>query len=226
MTSDHRPQVAAQRRERMRSRLVQAAFETASLGGIAAVTIDAVIAKAEVSRGSFYKYFDTPQALMHDVGQVVVDALLEAMNPLVAPLIDPAERIAVGVRVVLHMGKRYPALAGFLARSGWPAVDLTPKFYSVLGNTIESGMNEGRLSRMPVRLAIANVVGTLMGALHTEFTQAQENDFQNLAAAVVLRGLGLKEADARQIASAELPIDLALVEQALGRLRDLKGAPP
>ena len=202
----------------MRARLVQAAFGLAAHSGLESVTIDAVVAKAEVARGTFYKYFESPQALVQVVGQAVSDALIEAMNPVVAELSDPAERIAMGVRVVLLMGRRNPALAGFLVRSGWPVADLTPLFYEVVGNTIEVGMRSGRFSSTPAALAISVVAGTLMGALHAELTQPQTDEYPSQTAAAVLRGLGLTNKTATELARTSLVFDLRRADQALERL--------
>ncbi len=218
MANDHRPLVAAQRRERMRARLVQAAFELAAGSGLEAVTIDAVVAQAEVARGTFYKYFDSPHTLVQEVGQAVSHALIEAMHPVVGELSDPAERIAVGVRVVLLMGRRVPALAGFLVYSGWPANELTPLFYRAVGSSLDEGMQSGRLSRMPSALAISILVGTLIGALKAELSQAQDEDFPSQVATAVLRGLGVPQALAQELAYESLEFDLRLADQALERL--------
>ena len=61
---DHRQRVAAERRERMRSRLLASAMKLIAEKGPAATSIDDVISAAEVSRGTFYKYFPSPDALV------------------------------------------------------------------------------------------------------------------------------------------------------------------
>lgn len=213
-TLDHRPQVAARRRERMRTRLVTAAFSLAAEGGLEAVTIDAVIARAEVARGSFYKYFTSTDALMQAVGQQVSDATLETMNPVVSTLDDPAQRIAVGVRTVLHLVQHYPTLGGFLVRSGWPVRDLTPLFYEQVGETLSSGIRAGRFHPMPTALALSAVAGTLVGAMHAQTTQDMPPDFPECTAATVLRALGLPATQAQAVANTPLPLapaDFAVV---------------
>ena len=218
MTPDHRPQVAAQRRERMRARLEQAAFAIAAQSGFGAVTIDAVIAQAGVARGSFYKYFESTQALMQAVGKDVSDALLETMQPVVSRLEDPAQRIAAGVRLVLQMGRLHPQLAGFLVRSGWPAAELSLLFQSVVGATLASGMAQGRFADMATGLAHSVVVGTIVGALHAGAGQGASENLPQQAAAAVLRGLGLPAKEAARIATQELPLALRDMEKALAKL--------
>lgn len=222
MTPDHRPQVAAQRRERMRARLVHAAFSIAAQSGFGAVTIDAVIAQADVARGSFYKYFDSTQALMEAVGKDVSDALLETMHPVVSLLEDPAQRIAAGVRLVLQMGQLHPRLAGFLVRSGWPAADLSPMFHAVVGATLRSGMAQGRFADMAPELAHSIVVGSMVGALHAYSGQGAAETLPQQAAAAVLRGLGLPAKEAARIAAQKLPLAATDMAAALAKLSDIK----
>jgi TetR/AcrR family transcriptional regulator, ethionamide resistance regulator len=185
MSKDHRPQVAAQRRERMRLRLKQAAFSVAAHESVAAVTIDAVIARAQVARGSFYKYFDSPQSLLESVGTEVSDALLAAMRPVVSQL--------------------HPALAGFLARNGWPAASLTPLFNQVVGATLNQGMQQGRFSTMPLPLALSIVVGTLVGILH-ELEAHTSDALPEQTVTAILRALGLNAVDALELANLPLPL--------------------
>jgi AcrR family transcriptional regulator len=215
-TPDHRPVVAAQRRERMRSRLMQAAFALASEGGISSVTIDAVVARAEVARGTFYKYFESSQSLLEAVGSEVSDVLIETMNPFVSRLEDPAERIAVGVGQVLQIGQLYPPLAGFLVRAGWPARDLSPRFHTVVDVTLREGMAQARFADMPVGLAQGVVLGALLGALFGVTAQTPVALVSTIAA--VLRGLGVSADEAARLAAHPLPITAAVMSPALARL--------
>ena len=72
---DHRPRVAAERRERMRLRLLSTAVRIGAEKGPAAITIDDVVVGAEVSRGSFYKYFPSTDALLREVATQIANEL-------------------------------------------------------------------------------------------------------------------------------------------------------
>jgi len=61
-TQDHRHRVAARRRERMRPRLLASAMRLIAEKGAASTSIDDVISAAEVSRGTSYNYFPSPDA--------------------------------------------------------------------------------------------------------------------------------------------------------------------
>lgn len=198
---DHRPQVAAQRRERMRARLLSAALTLAAEQGLAGVTIDAVISKAEVARGTFYKYFDTPNALIQEVGTVVSDALIRGMHPSMEALGDPAERIATGIRLVVRLADRHPQIGNFIVRSGWPVVDFSHAFFELVGEDIALAMSAGRFASMPQMLALNIVAGITIGAMDATGTPGLPADFPEQAAAAALRALGLSAEESRSLAS-------------------------
>jgi AcrR family transcriptional regulator len=218
--TDHRPMVAAQRRERMRSRLLAAALALAAEHAIEAVTIDAVIARAEVARGTFYKYFTTPAALMQEVGREVSDALIRAMHPAVDQIEDPAERVSVGVRTVLRLARQHPQLGGFMARSGWPAMNVTHAFFTLVGHDLTQAIAVGRFAVMPTELALSTVAGTTIGALHAITTTDLPEDFPEQTAAAVLRALGLSSEDAMRMATAEMAAPALDVESLVRRCED------
>ena len=76
---DHRPRVAAERRARMRRKLVESALLVFAEKGVDASVIEDVIAAAGVSRGSFYNYFRTNAELLvaaiQALGNEVVDLI-------------------------------------------------------------------------------------------------------------------------------------------------------
>ena len=75
--ADHRPRVAAERRTRMRRKLVESALFVFAEKGVDASVIEDVIAAAGVSRGTFYNYFRTNGELLaaaiDELGNEVVD---------------------------------------------------------------------------------------------------------------------------------------------------------
>ena len=63
-TQDHRSRVAAEKRERMRTRLIESALHVFSTKGVEASAIEDVIEAAGVSRGTFYNYYKTNEELL------------------------------------------------------------------------------------------------------------------------------------------------------------------
>ena len=109
-TLDHRTRVAAEKRERMRMRLIESALHVFAHKGADAAVIEDVIAMAEVSRGTFYNYFRTTEEVMAAVQQDVGNELLSLVDMAIADRQDPAERLACGVRMVLQELNLLPTL--------------------------------------------------------------------------------------------------------------------
>jgi AcrR family transcriptional regulator len=198
---DHRTQVASERRERMRIRLMAAALQLAASEGLLSVTIDKVIAQAQVARGTFYKYFDSPSTLIQALGETVSDELIRSMHPFIVQVDDQAQRVAIGIRTVLQCVTQYPALGLFMVRTGWPYLANDHAFLTLVSKNLQAGIKLGRFSPMPTQVASSVLAGTLLGAMHAIAQQKKPNHFAQEAAAAVLRALGLSSEEASAIAS-------------------------
>lgn len=211
---DHRTRVGAQRRERMRSRLLDSALELIARSGPAAMMIDDVISQAEVSRGTFYKYFDTPDALARELALELSNELLRMVEPLVQQVTDPAERIAIGMRMVVSQACKHPSVGSFFVRLGWPDMDRRHLLFEVVQRDLEEGMRQGQFAAMPIGMALNIVSGMVVGALHVALTQTDQWRAADHAAASALRALGVDAERAARIVAMPLP-QASLIEGGL-----------
>lgn len=205
-TQDHRPRVAAERRKRMRMRLLTTAVHIGAQKGPAALTIDDVVVGAEVSRGSFYKYFLSIDALLHEVATQIANELICMAEPLVVDLDDPAERVAGGIRLVARTAIDHPAVAAFLVRLGWPNVSGNGVFLDFVRRDLTAGMLERRFMRMPIALALNIVAGSVLGATHCMLQADCESDFAEQSAASALRALGIGSDEAKKVSRRRLGV--------------------
>src|SRR5271165_6765365 len=88
--TDHRPRVAAERRERMRKRLIESAMIVFAENGTGATMIPDVIAAAGVSQGSFYNYFRTNDDLLTAISEELSNEMLHLVEDSVGVIDDPA----------------------------------------------------------------------------------------------------------------------------------------
>ena len=202
--ADHRPGVAAARRARMRARLLESALLLAAAKGPEAVSIDDVIASAEVSRGTFYKYFDAPGSLIQELAAEVSRAVIDTMHPLVDPLDDVAERVASGVRLALRLVRAHPILGAFMVRAGWPVMKRTHLFFVAVGADIQKGIRQGRFAQMHVDVGLNALAGSMVGAMHSMTHGKVPRDFAEQTAAAVLRALGLPQQEVVELATRPL----------------------
>jgi AcrR family transcriptional regulator len=216
-TPDFRTRVAEEKRERMRTRLIEAAMEVFSLKGVDATVIEDLIAQAQVSRGTFYNYFSTTEEVMTAVLEVVGNELLSLVDVAIADRSDPAERLACGVRMVLQTARRFPNAGLLISRVGMTrSMDHLPALGYLLRDLLEAS-ETGRFHLADTMLGLDLVVGTTSAALlslsmRTDLTDAypQEITFH------ILLGLGMTRAAARKLVdkpihAVQLPPDSLLV---------------
>lgn len=175
----------------MRARLLGSALQLIATKGPAATSIDDIIAAAEVSRGTFYKYFPSPEALVRELAFEVAKDLVYLADPLVRERDDPAERVACGIRLVARLALHHPSAAGFLVQLGWPDTRGPNVLLDFVRRDVAAGMKLGRFRQMPMPLALNMVSGGVIGAIHCMLGNSCEPDFAEMTAAAVLRALGV-----------------------------------
>jgi AcrR family transcriptional regulator len=216
-TPDFRTRVAAEKRERMRTRLIEAAMEVFSSKDVDTTVIEDLIEQAQVSRGTFYNYFRTTEEVMAAVLQEVGNELLSLVDVAIADRTDPAERLACGVRMVLHTARHFPHVGRFISRVGVTrSVAHLPGLNYLLRDLLEA-TEAGRFNLADPMLGLDLVVGTTSAALLSlsmrhELTDAypQEITFH------ILLGLGMTRTAARKlvdkpIQAVQLPPESLLV---------------
>lgn len=202
----------------MRARLLECALTLAASKGPERLTIDEVIAAAEVSRGTFYKYFDSPASLVQQLAVEVSDAVIRTMHPLVVPLDDMAARMATGVRTALRLVRAHPVLGAFMVRAGWPVSERTQQFFVVVGADLRKGIRQGRFARMHAEVALNLLAGSMVGAMHAITQGPVPRDFEEQTASAILRGLGLPHDEIAELATRPLPKPTIEPDTLLGRL--------
>ena len=80
---NHRVRVAAIRREEMQDRLLLSAIALASEKSIHEISIEEIIEHAEVSRGTFYKYFNTVPQLFAVLAKKISNEFIIAFDNII-----------------------------------------------------------------------------------------------------------------------------------------------
>lgn len=208
MISAH-PVKMDRRRVRTRAALLRAGRELFAARSVDAVSIDDIVAAAEVAKGSFYNHFADKDALAREVAAEVrrsVEALAAAVAAKVA---DPAERIALALCGFVRLALEDPLGAG---------VDLKlfrgariPDFSENAGvrADIRAGLAAGQFGGISSEAAVLLAVGVVQIAvsrvLDPESPEPPDRGrAQTLCrdlATGLLRGLGLDHSTARAVAA-------------------------
>ena len=131
--------------------------------GPAATSIDDVISAADVSRGTFYKYFPSPDAMVRELAVEIANELIGMAEPVVQSYSDPAERVSCGMRLVARLAIDHPLAATFLVRLGWPDARGPNMLLDFVKRDLTEGIRQGRFTPMPISLALNIVTGAVRG---------------------------------------------------------------
>jgi AcrR family transcriptional regulator len=189
----------------MRLRLLSTAVRIGAEKGPSGISIDDIVVGAEVSRGSFYKYFPTTEALLQEVATLIANELVRMAEPMVQGIEDPAERVASGIRIVARMALLHPTVAACLAKLGWPDVHGPNVLLEFVRRDLSAGIRKRRFTRMPITLALNIVAGSVIGAIHCMLHADCQADFAEQTAAAALRALGMAPDEAKSLATRRLP---------------------
>ena len=159
---DHRVRVARERRARMRTHLLQSIMSVCAGRRLTGATvIEDVVRDAQVSRGTFYKYFDSlDEAVTQLAFQLAEEMTLDISN-VYDVLSDPVMRTATGFQTFLTRAWIDPAWGGFLTHLGLIDGENGLISSKVKGD-IRRGMEAGDYAVASVDLA----ADLLMGAKH------------------------------------------------------------
>ena len=208
-TSEHRSRVGAERRHRTRVRLIESALEVFAAKGVDATVIEDVIASAGVSRGTFYNYFRTDAELLAAVGDAVSNETVGRIESVVGGLADPAERLAQGLRLCLHLALAYPLFARFFSRAGFNAIGPGHLMFEYVPRHIEEALAAQRMDVPDTATAVDLLGGVVLSAVHAIATRPVAKTYPEQMVLQLLLGLGMKRAAAQKLVAAPLlPIQL------------------
>lgn len=203
---DHRTLVAAERRERMRGRLVESAFLVLGQRGVDAGVIDEIIGLAGVSRGTFYNYFRSNEELLAAVASEIERDMLQAIDPMLRISADPAVRICDSVRLHFDLIRRFPAFGAFLDRGGLRSVTDNQLLREYLPRDLAIGIDNGRFALPSIEVGFDIVVGAALAGCRRVHFDNPGLDYSDSLAAAILMALGVARDEATAIAGRSLPV--------------------
>jgi AcrR family transcriptional regulator len=162
--TEFRVRAAFARRQRMRNRLLLAALRVyQSRSDTAPVVIEDVVREAGVSRGTFYKYFDSIDQVAGELGTCMARDQLEIIAEIFARVPQALERVAGGALVPLVRAAMQRNWAELTSR-----VDYTQKrsrIYLLQGFALESLSSahaQGALKFSSTEAALDLLIGTMI----------------------------------------------------------------
>lgn len=214
MTQPATEEPLSRRRAKTRAALVGAARALFASRGVDAVTIDEIVVAADVAKGTFYNHFADKDALARAVARSVRADLEEMVAATNAEIADPAYRVVRGVCQVARFACEQPERARAMGRLFRGAADPDAPMNRGLRADVVAAIEAGRFaawgeSRTPGKgvareAMVLFVIGTAQAILVRILEKPGEAiaiDTARSLGALLLRGLGLHETEASQLAS-------------------------
>lgn len=191
------------RRVRTRAALMKAGQALFATRSVDAVSIDDIVAAADVAKGSFYNHFPDKEALARALGEEVRRGVEQLAGEVNAGLPDPGERVARALCGFVRQAAAEPERARAMQRL-FPAAAVpdAPMNRGVRAD-IAAGLKTGRFAGLSQEAAILAAVGLVQVAVARAAGPeggAPDRLGRELAFAL-LRGLGVEPSEAEAIAA-------------------------
>lgn len=188
------------RRLRTREALVAAAEELFAARGPDAISVDEIVAAADVAKGSFYNHFADKDALARDIAQTIRGEIEDEVARINVREKDPAARSARALCLFANFAHKNPRRARAMLKLS--ALDPDTPLNRGLKADMTNGIASGRFKNVTRDAAMLFVIGTVQASFQFSF-RASANAVRRAAedmAALQLRGLGVTDTEARKIA--------------------------
>lgn len=173
--------------------------------GVDAPVVDDVISAAGVSRGTFYKYFESNRDLLIAVNEELGNEIAISVEKLVSPIPDPAERIASGLLMFLATSARFPLFARFTYRVGLEAAGPTTLIYDYLPPHLEEGIKAGAFFDEPLEVLLDHIIGNAITCISRMVREDVGQSHVVRVVETIMRGLGVGRDRARALANTFVP---------------------
>lgn len=181
----------------MAARLLQAVMECYTRHVVSGPpTVEEVLARADVSRATFYKYFNSVDEAIEQRASQLVDEMIDSLKDLVkAGKMRAILLFTVSVHLFLLRGVLDPTWAAFVARSDLLRAE---SLFWGLNMHLTAAHADGDMAFSDGEAARTLAVGTMREAIRViAHTNAVRRDFVDETMTLILVGLGLDREAAR-----------------------------
>lgn len=198
---DFRTRIAREKRARMRQRLLAAALDVYQPEEKQqTAVIDDIIKKAGVSRGSFYKYYDSLEQLTQQLGEQLTDEMIITYQKLFTNVNSDLAKITGGTVITLARASMDPRWGLFTSSIDFieHLNNQNPLFCTVV-DTLETAKKKQLLQFESIEVASDMLTGATIGATKRLAHGVQQPKKYILEMTMLcMIGLGMKPVQATQ----------------------------
>lgn len=182
----------------MRAQLLAAVMIAYPNGRNGAPTvIDDIIREARVSRGTFYKYFDSLDQAVAELGAQMAIEMNETMKQIYDPIDDPVQRVATGFQTYLLRAMQDRSWGAFLVHIGLASSD--DPTLQMIRSDIALGCETGDYSVPSLQVAGDLLLGAKVEALRRIITGAADLPYIHAMTVMVLCSFGVSSSRADKV---------------------------
>jgi AcrR family transcriptional regulator len=194
-----RAEIGREKRARTKAQLIAAAKALFSKQPWEAVTVDEVVNKAAVAKGTFYGHFND----MNELAAAVADELIHSFDELIQPqrlsISDPLVRIAFGCYAFMEKAledRSWASLVARMARS-YPAVGQVAR--SRLSEDLREALKQSQQAALSLALGLEVALGVLVQVVAAIGDGRLKDRDPPEAVRCILAALGVGKLDAASI---------------------------
>lgn len=192
----------------VQKRIHSAALQLFAEKGVGVITVSELAGVAGVARGTIYNNLNSVESLFEDVaGQLSTEMNQRVVNSA-DPQLDPAQRLANGVRFYIRRAHEEPQWGSFITRYASTTKSLQDLWSGPPVHDVLSGIAQSRYTFAKEQLT--SVMSLIGGAVLAAMLLVLEGhktwrDAGSETAELLLRALGVAPDEAHRIANLELP---------------------
>ena len=179
------------RRERTRRRLLDVAFTLIGHDRGRSLRIEEICAEARISRGSFYNYFASIEALFGALAYDLTHDFTLAVVAEMARMGSAGEKADVAMRHYLDRATRDPQWGWAMVNIGATGPLFGAETHASALKTVSEGIAAGEFLLSDARVGRDMVLGTCHAALITQLREGSAATQPRMISRAVLRGLGV-----------------------------------
>jgi AcrR family transcriptional regulator len=191
------------RRQRTRSALLHAGRALLAHRDVDSLSVDEIVAAADVAKGSFYNHFADKDVFAREIGAAVrrqAEDLVAAANH---DITDPAERLARALCVFVSFATQHSDSAQVLCRLNSGATVAGAPVNRGLREEVERARQSGEFQELDLEAGVLLIMGTFIISMRhvlEERAVMPPSAVAQRMAEMMLRGLGLPRRRAHAVA--------------------------
>jgi AcrR family transcriptional regulator len=190
------------RRIRTREALLSAGRALFASRDVDGVSVDEIVAAAEVAKGSFYNHFVDKDVFAREIGAAVRRQAEQAVDEANAQVEDPATHLARALCVFVRFAIQHPDSARVLWKLNSGATMADAPINRGLRDVVQLGIRTQRFKHVDLESGILLVMGVIVIALRHVLEErliTAPSEVATHMAAGLLRSLGVSPAQAAQL---------------------------